>query len=184
MPSDETKTSIFSTTTPAAYSGERPENLRNRPLQMTFFNSLPVRGFGSNAVGNNCNPITVLSPAVPQHCRDLRTSEPKMLGVTKACRRVVRPAVGAPAHQPGARSRAVGVEVPIDPNMEAQPIQHLNDLSCLSLGQQVDLQAKIIPAIGGEAHSVLLRQHERHQQYRLQRGNRTITADRGRGRRA
>jgi hypothetical protein len=36
MPSDETKTSMFSTTALGAYSGARPENRRNRPLQMTF----------------------------------------------------------------------------------------------------------------------------------------------------
>ena len=54
----------------------------------------------------------------------------------------------------------------------AEPVEHLDDLRRSLLGQQIDLQIEMVPAIGDHPHSVLLHQHEGGEQDRLQRGNR------------
>jgi hypothetical protein len=67
---------------------------------------------------------------------------------------------------------AILVMVLFDAQMGAEAINHLNDLSCLPFGQQVDLQIEMIPPVGDDAHSVLLHQYEGCDQHRLKRSDR------------
>jgi hypothetical protein len=52
--------------------------------------------------------------------------------------------------------------------MDAEAIEHLNNLGCMPFGQQIDLQVEMIPAIGDDAHSVLLHQYEARDQNRIE----------------
>jgi len=63
---------------------------------------------------------------------------------------------------------AMVVMVLLDTQVGAEAIEHLNDLGGLPFGQQIDLQVEMIPAIGDDAHSVLLHQYEGCNQNRLE----------------
>ena len=66
------------------------------------------------------------------------------------------------------KSTAMIVVVLLDAQMDAEAIQHLNNLGCLPFGEQIDLQVEMIPAVANDAHSVLLHQYEGCDQNRLE----------------
>jgi hypothetical protein len=55
-----------------------------------------------------------------------------------------------------------------NPQPCAEPVEHLDDLSGALLGEQIDLEIEMIPAVGDHPHAVLLHQHEGCKQNRLQ----------------
>src|SRR5664279_4983805 len=65
-----------------------------------------------------------------------------------------------------------GVMVMFKADMGTQAIEHLDDLCCLPLGPQVDLQIKMIAPSDDDTYPVLLHQHEGSDQHRLERGKR------------
>ena len=56
----------------------------------------------------------------------------------------------------------------LDTQSRAEPVKHLDDLGGALLGQQIDLQIEMIPAISNHPHAVLLHQHEGGEKDRLQ----------------
>ena len=56
------------------------------------------------------------------------------------------------------------VLVLIDAQPCAKPVEHLDDLSGALLGEQIDLEIEMIPAVGDHPHAVLLHQHEGREQ--------------------
>jgi hypothetical protein len=48
------------------------------------------------------------------------------------------------------------VMVLIDAQPFAKPVEHLDDLSGPLLGEQIDLEIEMIPAVGNHPHAVLL----------------------------
>ena len=57
----------------------------------------------------------------------------------------------------------------LDAQSRTEPIEHLDDLGCPLLGQQIDLQIKMIAPVKREGHPVLLNKYERTDKHAFQR---------------